>query len=145
PISRRLKDMTVGKFDVVCPYCELPGTPVPTTEDAPLCPTSVYGQTKLAQEQLVLICGNSLDIPSIALRYQNVYGPGQSLRNAYTGILSIFSGLILAGKAVRIFEDGMESRDFVFVEDAARATVDALEAGTSVTGPFNVGSGEQTS
>src|SRR5690606_5909864 len=78
-----------------------------------------------------------------ALRYQNVYGPGQSLKNPYTGILSIFSTLLLQGKDVNIFEDGKESRDFVFIDDVVTATVAAIDS--KVTGrAYNVGTGEKT-
>jgi dTDP-L-rhamnose 4-epimerase len=140
PAPRRAQDMVAGKFHLICPECGAPCVLHPTAENAPLEPRSVYAQTKLSQEQLTLILGQSLSLPAIALRYQNVYGPGQSLRNPYTGILSIFSNAILEGKPIRIFEDGEESRDFVHVEDVARLTADALE--TPVCGAFNVGSGE---
>ena len=80
----------------------------------------------------------------MALRYQNVYGPGQSLRNPYTGILSIFSNLIRLGKPIDIFEDGRESRDFVFINDVADATVGALCSDKANGQVFNVGSGFPT-
>ncbi len=88
-----------------------------TTEDSKIHPTSVYGITKQNQEQMVLTVCKSLGIPAVAYRYQNVYGPGQSLSNPYTGILSIFSTRIKNGNSINIFEDGKETRDFVYIDD----------------------------
>jgi dTDP-L-rhamnose 4-epimerase len=112
-----------------------------TDEDSRIHPSSVYGITKQVQEQLVMTVCPTLGIEGVALRYQNVYGPGQSLSNPYTGILSIFSNLILSGKPINIFEDGRESRDFVFIDDVVRATVLALERPQAAGRVFNVGSG----
>jgi dTDP-L-rhamnose 4-epimerase len=86
----------------------------------------------------------TLSIEPVALRYQNVYGPGQSLNNPYTGILSIFSSLIRQGKEVNIFEDGLESRDFVYVEDVVAATYMAAVSRSAPGRIFNVGSGTAT-
>ena len=86
-----------------------------------------------------------LGIAPVALRYQNVYGPGQSLSNPYTGILSIFSNLVRAAKPINIFEDGTESRDFVFIDDVVGATVLAVEHEAAAGEVFNVGTGVPTS
>src|SRR5438876_6574869 len=118
---------------------------MPTPEAAPLQPTSFYGLTKQVQEQTVLMFGKVLGIPSFALRYQNVYGPGQSLHNPYTGILAIFSNLARSGELIRIFEDGQESRDFVYVEDVVRATAACLSPDIVDHASVNVGSNERTS
>lgn len=91
----------------------------------------------------MLTGGASLGIGAVALRYQNVYGPGQSLKNPYTGILSIFSTLLLQGKDVNIFEDGKESRDFVFIDDVIDATIAAIDSDVTGTA-YNVGTGEAT-
>lgn len=112
-----------------------------TDEESKLHPSSVYGITKLTQEQLVLCSCISLGISAVSLRYQNVYGPGQSLKNPYTGILSIFSNLIRAGKSLNIFEDGLESRDFVYIDDVVRATVLAIENTAIRSEVYNVGYG----
>jgi len=104
----------------------------------------VYGITKLGQEQLVMTVCASLGIAATALRYQNVYGPGQSLSNPYTGILSIFSKRILSGDGINIFEDGMESRDFVYIDDAVRATSLALLSERADGQVFGIGSGVRT-
>ena len=97
-------------------------TVVPTDENAKLHPSSVYGITKQMQESLIMTVAPTIGIEPVALRYQNVYGPGQSLKNPYTGILSIFSTLIRQGKEINIFEDGLESRDFVYIDDVVEAT-----------------------
>ena len=107
-------------------------------------PSSVYGITKLAQEQMVLTVAKSLGIGAVALRYQNVYGPGQSLSNPYTGILSIFATRIRNGKGISIFEDGRESRDFLFVDDAVAATIKAIDFAGPIVAAVNVGSGRAT-
>lgn len=145
PAARRSEDMQRGEFDPKCPLCGSPTRMQPTTEDAPLIPTSVYGITKLSQEQMMLTVGKALGISTIALRYQNVYGPGQSLSNPYTGILSIFSTRIRHGNPINIFEDGRESRDFVYIDDVVAATVAAVEHDSVVVDAMNVGSGEATS
>ncbi len=107
-------------------------------------PSSVYGITKQNQEQMVLNVCKSISIPAIAFRYQNVYGPGQSLKNPYTGILSIFSTQIRNENDINIFEDGMESRDFVYIDDVVDATILGLEKDEADFEVFNVGSGVQT-
>jgi dTDP-L-rhamnose 4-epimerase len=117
---------------------------VPTDEDSRLEPSSVYGITKLTQEQLVLTATAAIGIAGVALRYQNVYGPGQALRNPYTGILSIFSSLILQGGDINIFEDGRESRDFVFIDDIVDATFAAIVEPAANGLAINVGSGVPT-
>lgn len=116
----------------------------PTDEESKIHPSSVYGITKQVQEQLVMTVSPLLGIEPVALRYQNVYGPGQSLVNPYTGILSIFSNLIMNGKPINIFEDGLESRDFVYIDDVVSATMLAISHSSAANGIFNVGSGIQT-
>jgi dTDP-L-rhamnose 4-epimerase len=115
-----------------------------TDETSKIHPSSVYGITKQNQEQMVLCVCKSLNIDCVALRYQNVYGPGQSLQNPYTGILSIFSTLIKNNKPLNIFEDGDESRDFVFIDDVVAATILAIETKDANGEVFNVGSGVAT-
>ena len=139
PESRNDKDMQIGDFECKCPYCQQPVKLLPTTEDSRIHPSSIYGITKQSQEQLVLTIGKALKIPAVAFRYQNVYGPGQSLSNPYTGILSIFSNLLLNGKNINVFEDGKESRDFVYIDDVVRATILGLENGCANFEVFNVG------
>ncbi len=144
PGARADEAMAHGVFDHACPVCEQVMQVVPTDEASALNPSSVYGVTKLTQEQLVLSVGQALGISALAFRYQNVYGPGQSLSNPYTGILSIFSTRIRQGKPVNIFEDGKESRDFVFIDDVVEATVRGIEHEDLLVEVFNVGSGVAT-
>ena len=141
PASRSAEDMACGDFDVHCPVCGVPARMAPTDEETPVRPASMYGITKLTQEQMVLTIGKALDISALAFRYQNVYGPGQSLSNPYTGILSIFSTRIRNGGGINIFEDGKESRDFVFIDDVVAATVRGIEHQVPLVDVFNVGSG----
>jgi dTDP-L-rhamnose 4-epimerase len=144
PSSRSSEDMARGDFGVHCPRCGMPARMAPTDEDTPVRPASVYGITKLTQEQMVLTVAKALGISAVAFRYQNVYGPGQSLSNPYTGILSIFSSRIRNGGGINIFEDGEESRDFVFLDDVVAATVKGIEHEMLLTDVFNVGSGVAT-
>ncbi|MGQ7945279.1 NAD-dependent epimerase/dehydratase family protein [Flavobacterium sp. WC2509] len=117
---------------------------VATDEDSKIHPSSVYGITKQNQEQMIMTVCPTIGILPVAFRYQNVYGPGQSLTNPYTGILSIFSTLIKNGKDINVFEDGKESRDFVFIDDVVEATILGLENENANGEVFNVGTGEPT-
>ncbi|MBA2919775.1 NAD-dependent epimerase/dehydratase family protein [Sphingomonas sp. MAH-20] len=145
PPSRSPDDMEAGRFEPTFPGASAPLQLAPTDEESKLHPTSVYGITKQVQEQLVMAVCPSLGLEGVALRYQNVFGPGQSLRNPYTGILSIFSNLILQGKPINVFEDGRESRDFVFIDDVVTATMLAIEHPAAANRLFNVGTGVATS
>ena len=145
PLQRTDEDMQKGDFEVKDPQnhsdvLEL----VATTEDAIIRPTSVYGITKQVQEQLVMTVCPTIGIAGVAFRYQNVYGPGQSLKNPYTGILSIFSTQIKNGNGINIFEDGKETRDFVFISDVVDATVLGIEKEAANNQVFNVGTGVAT-
>lgn len=144
PNERNDADMSNGLFEPICNNCKEELSLVSTDENSKIHPSSIYGITKQQQEQMILLMGKSLDIPAVALRYQNVYGPGQSLNNPYTGILSIFSTRILNGNDIDIYEDGEESRDFVFINDVVDATVLALEKEDANHQIFNVGSGVAT-
>lgn len=145
PEARKEVDMKAGRFEPLCPRSGEPLEMLLTDEDSKVHPTSVYGITKYNQEQLVLTVCRSLGLAATALRYQNVYGPGQSLTNPYTGILSIFSTRMLNGNPVNIFEDGKESRDFVFIDDVIEATTSAIFRDESDGEVFGIGSGIATS
>jgi dTDP-L-rhamnose 4-epimerase len=127
-----------------CPTCKGVIAATATREDAKTAPASIYAATKLAQEDLVRIAGNALGIPTVIFRFQNVYGEGQSLKNPYTGILSIFSNQLRAGKTVSLYEDGQESRDFIHVSDVARAVVLVVTDDGADGSTLNVGSGQAT-
>lgn len=143
PSHRADADMAAGDFDVHVPG-EGALDVIPTDETAKLHPSSVYGITKQMQESLIMTVAPTIGIEPVALRYQNVYGPGQSLKNPYTGILSIFSTLIRQGKDINIFEDGLESRDFVYIDDIVEATFLATTHPAAAGETFNVGSGVPT-
>ncbi len=144
PLARSSAEKLMGHFDPVCPVCAGLCVPAATPEAAPPQPSSFYGLSKLTQEQMVLLFGQVLGIPSVALRYQNVYGPGQSLQNPYTGILAIFSNLARVGRPIHVFEDGRESRDFVYIDDVVAATATALLMPLEGCHSVNLGSGKQT-
>jgi len=145
PGHRLPADMERGDFEIKHPGCAGPLTAAATDEQSKLHPTSVYGITKLSQEQLVMTVCPAIGIAAVAFRYQNVYGPEQSLSNPYTGILSIFSNLIMSGKGINVFEDGLESRDFLYVDDAVDATILGIERPEAANEIFNVGSGRPVS
>jgi len=144
PGPRTEEDMSKGDFEVKYPGCILPLKLVATDEESRIHPTSVYGITKQVQEQMVMTVTKALGLSGVAVRYQNVYGPGQSLSNPYTGILAIFSNRILSGKPINIFEDGKESRDFVFIDDVVNATLLCIEKEEANGEIFNVGASQST-
>lgn len=140
PKHRDQKDMIKGNFEV-----NFKGDYnlklVATDEESKIHPSSVYGITKQNQEQMIMTVCPTLGIAPVAFRYQNVYGPGQSLSNPYTGILSIFSTQIRNGNSIQVFEDGKESRDFVFIDDVVDATILGIEKDEANNQIFNVGTG----
>ena len=141
PTERKSADMENKDFEVKCPICSQNLELMPTDEESKIHPSSIYGITKQVQEQMFMVMGKSLGIPAVAFRYQNVYGAGQSLSNPYTGILSIFSTRIKNGNDINIFEDGLESRDFVYVDDVVEATILGIEKDEANGQVFNVGLG----
>ncbi len=144
PEQRAADFMSKGSFEPVCPLCGCPVTMVATSEDAALKPMSFYGLTKQVQEEAVLLFAKTKGISGFALRYQNVFGPGQSLKNPYTGILAVFSNLARQNHPIDIFEDGLESRDFVYIDDVVEATKRAIMYEPHFVGSLNVGSGVAT-
>ena len=143
PPHRADAAMAAGDFDVHLEGHD-PLELVPTDENARLHPSSVYGISKQVQEQLITTVCPTIGVEAVALRYQNVYGPGQSLKNPYTGILSIFSTLIRQGREINVFEDGLESRDFVYIDDVVEATYLAATHAAAPGAVLNVGSGVAT-
>lgn len=141
PNDRQDENLAKGDYECHCPRCGKLVKLVPTTEDSIVHPSSVYGITKQVQGQLVHLVCPTIGIESVSFRYQNVYGPGQSLSNPYTGILSIFSTRIKNHNPINIFEDGRESRDFVYIDDVVDATIRGLEVPSANGHVFNVGTG----
>jgi len=144
PGHRNDSDMKAGNFNVNYPGSVTPLKPVPTDEESKIHPSSLYGITKQNQEQMIMTICPTIGIIPVAFRFQNVYGPGQSLANPYTGILSIFSNLIRNNKEINVFEDGKETRDFVFIDDAIEAIILGIEADEANNEVFNVGTGVPT-
>jgi dTDP-L-rhamnose 4-epimerase len=145
PQSRSAEDMRQGVFEPKCPYCKRVCSMLPTPESAPFNPTSLYGLTKQVQEQMILMYARTLNINGFGLRYQNVYGPGQSLKNPYTGILAIFSNQARANQPIYVFEDGEESRDFVYIDDVVEVTARCIESDPQPPTALNVGTGQSVS
>ena len=144
PSCRKENDMKNGDFNIKCEICNDDLSLVATDEESKIHPSSIYGINKQQQEQMMMLMGKALGISVVAFRYQNVYGPGQSLSNPYTGILSIFSTRILNRNNLDIYEDGLESRDFVYIDDAVDATILGIEKNKANGHVFNVGSGVGT-
>lgn len=145
PQARGPDQLASHQWNSRCPECDAQMEPVATREDDRLDPASIYAATKLAQEELVRVACRAQGIAHTILRFQNVFGEGQSLRNPYTGILSIFSTRIRLGQSLPIFEDGEETRDFVHIEDVANALLRATERPVSSGATLNVGSGRPMS
>lgn len=143
PEGRTMPQLSVHRWEHACPTCGSNLQPVPTREDDPAKPASIYAATKYAQEDLVRVACAALGMDYAILRLQNVYGEGQSLNNPYTGILSIFSTRIRRGQHLPIFEDGLETRDFVHVEDVANAFLAAVQT-PGINRVINVGAGVKT-
>ncbi len=139
PGPRLAGDMAEGRFDPLCPTCGDALAPEAVAEDAPVDPRNVYAATKLHTEHLAASFARETDATFCALRYHNVYGPRMPNDTPYAGVASIFRSALEAGRAPRVFEDGQQLRDFVHVEDVARANVMALAS--SWQGALNVASG----
>jgi dTDP-L-rhamnose 4-epimerase len=143
PSHRKEKDMLAGNFELTYRDNEILEL-LSTDEESKIHPSSVYGITKQNQEQMIMTVCPTLGIAPIGFRYQNVYGPGQSLSNPYTGILSIFSTQIRNNNPIQIFEDGKETRDFVFIDDVVNATILGIEKDEANGNVYNVGTGVAT-
>jgi dTDP-L-rhamnose 4-epimerase len=141
-ISARIPDkMKAGEWEIT-DESGIPLVPVPTNEKKNPSLASVYALSKYDQEQLCLILGKAYHIPTVALRFFNVYGTRQTLSNPYTGVLAIFASRLLNDRAPLIFEDGLQKRDFVSVKDIVQACVLAMESPEADDQIFNIGSGE---
>ena len=138
--------LEAGRFDPTCPVCDAPLTPGLVTEDSPIDPRNAYAASKTAQEHLATVWAQQTDGRAIALRYHNVYGPGMPRDTPYAGVASIFRSALLNGEVPQVFEDGKQRRDFVHVDDVARANIAAINAvsrdPSSPFQAFNVGSGD---
>ena len=145
PSARKKEDMQNGDFNMYCENCGNKLNIELTTEDSMVKPNSLYAFTKYTQENMLSTMCPAMGIDYTIFRFQNVYGVGQSLKNPYTGILSIFSTLMLENKPINIFEDGLESRDFINVTDVAEAVIKSIDTEESNSEIINLGSGVGTS
>jgi dTDP-L-rhamnose 4-epimerase len=141
PGPRLAERLTAGAFEPVCPACGRELAPGSIDEDAPPDPRNVYAATKVHQEHLCAAFARETGTPVTVLRYHNVYGPRMPRDTPYAGAASIFRSEVEAGRPPRVFEDGKQLRDFVHVDDVARANALALLADEPVPGPLNIASG----
>lgn len=145
PKGRSAAQLEAHDWEMRCPDCRAALQMVPTPETKSLDPTSVYAITKQDQEQLSLVVGRAYGVPTVALRYFNVYGPRQALSNPYTGIAAIFSGRLLNDQPPLIFEDGLQARDFTHVDNIVAANLLAMESDRADYHAINIGTGVATS
>ncbi|MEW6606604.1 MAG: NAD-dependent epimerase/dehydratase family protein [bacterium] len=141
PKLRGIERLKAHKWEIECPKCGFECLPIPTGEEKPLIPTSIYAISKKDQEEMSIVLGRAYNIPVVALRYFNIYGPRQALSNPYTGVAAIFSSRILNNNPPLIFEDGGQSRDFIHVKDIVRTNLLAMKNDKSDYLIFNVGCG----
>jgi dTDP-L-rhamnose 4-epimerase len=141
PVPRPEEQLLARNWEVLCPACGRELRPIGTRESKPLLPTSIYAITKRDHEELCLVTGAAYAIPTVALRFFNVYGPGQALSNPYTGVAAIFASRLLNDRSPVIYEDGEQSRDFIQVDDIVNGIVLALESEDAVGHAVNLGTG----
>jgi dTDP-L-rhamnose 4-epimerase len=142
PKLRSEQQLKKGDWQMYCPQCAKPVKPIPTKEDKQLNSTSIYAFSKRHQEELCLLIGKTYSIPTVTLRYFNIYGPRQTLSNPYTGVCAIFSARVKNNNRPIIYEDGLQTRDFIHVKDIVAANILAMENSRADYKAFNVGSGE---
>lgn len=142
PSVRKTKQLLQKKWETLCPACGSTLSPVPTDESKPLQASSIYALSKKDQEEMVLLFGRTYGLPTVAMRYFNIYGPRQALSNPYTGVAAIFASRLLNKRAPMIFEDGRQMRDFVSVHDITAANLLAMESEKANGMALNIGSGE---
>jgi dTDP-L-rhamnose 4-epimerase len=141
PGLRSTDRLAARLWEMPCPVCGHDLSPRRTPESKPLQPTSIYAISKRDQEEMCLVFGRTYNLPVVALRYFNVYGPRQALSNPYTGVAAIFSSRLLNGHAPVVFEDGLQTRDYVHVSDIVQANLLAMEKDEADYEVFNVGTG----
>jgi dTDP-L-rhamnose 4-epimerase len=141
PKLRTEAQLKARDWEMKCPHCGQDVRPMPTGEDKPLYPTSIYAITKRDHEEMFLSTGLAYDIPAVALRFFNTYGPRQALSNPYTGVMAIFSGRLLNNQPPVVYEDGLQSRDFIHVHDIVQGLLLAMNRPEADYQVFNLGTG----
>jgi len=144
PGPRPEEQLLTRSWELTCDRCEQELEPVGTSEGKALIPTSIYAITKRDHEELCLVTGGAYGIPTVALRFFNVYGPGQALSNPYTGVAAIFASRLLNERPPIVFEDGKQSRDFIHVSDIVQGLLLALESDSAAGHALNLGTGNPT-
>src|SRR3989338_8986047 len=145
PPTRPEAQLAKKQWELLCPQCKAILTPIPISETAERQCQSMYALSKMDQEEMVLNFGKTYGIPAVALRYFNVYGPRQSLSNPYTGVAAIFMSRIKNNRSPVVYEDGLQTRDFISVHDIVEANILAMTKSEANEGAFNVGSGQKLS
>ena len=141
PSFRPSQQMALGDWEVHCPKCNNHLSPISTDENTRRQCNSIYALTKKQQEDMVLNIGKTYSIPSVSLRYFNVYGPRQSLSNPYTGVAAIFISRLKNSHQPTVYENGLQTRDFVSVYDVVNANLLAMDIDKADYQAFNIGSG----
>ena len=144
PPLREEKHLKKRQWELLCPNCHGRLSPRTTPEEKPLHATSIYAFSKRHQEEMSLLIGQAYQLPTVVLRYFNTYGTRQSLSNPYTGVCAIFSSRIKNRKPPLLYEDGLQSRDFVHVSDIVQANLLVLDKKEADGQVFNVGTGKPT-
>jgi dTDP-L-rhamnose 4-epimerase len=144
PRLRPSAQLAQKDWEMRCPECGTHASPIPTDEEKPLFSTSIYAISKKDQEEMCLCVGRAYGIPTVALRYFNVYGPRQALSNPYTGVAAIFSSRLLNNNSPLVYEDGLQSRDFIHVSDIVQANILAMTIEAADYDSFNIGTGRTT-
>ncbi|MHA1268779.1 MAG: SDR family NAD(P)-dependent oxidoreductase [Candidatus Helarchaeota archaeon] len=145
PRIRAIENLKKHEWELKCPNCGNTLRPIPTNEEKPLYSNSIYAQSKRHQEEITLLIGKTYNIPAVALRFFNVYGTRQALSNPYTGVCAIFSSRILNNNPPIIFEDGNQTRDFIFVDDIVQSLILAMQKSAANYNYYNVGTGNPIS
>jgi dTDP-L-rhamnose 4-epimerase len=141
PRTRKETEVSPTFYSCRCPNCNNPVSPVATSSTCKLEPSSIYALSKKYQEELTLLLSRLYNIPAVVLRYFNVYGPRQSLSNPYTGVGAIFISRIKNGKNPVVYEDGLQTRDFISVHDVVEVNIAAMESNVLDYQVLNFGSG----
>jgi dTDP-L-rhamnose 4-epimerase len=145
PRLRPQAQLRVHDWEIKCPKCGKALCSVPTDEGKPLFPTSIYAITKRDHEEMFLCTGMAYDIPTVALRFFNAYGPRQALSNPYTGVMAIFAGRLLNRQPPVIYEDGCQTRDFIHISDIVQGLLLAMDRPEADNQVINLGTGQPTS
>ena len=144
PPPRPEEQLLARQWELTCRECGAELLPIGTSESKPLIPTSIYAINKRDHEEMSLVTGAAYGIPTVALRFFNVYGPGQALSNPYTGVAAIFASRLMNRRPPVVFEDGLQSRDFTHVSDIVQGILLALESDAAVGHAVNLGTGRAT-